>query len=114
MARADTQTIMVVQNAQGFHELIVVEERLTLTHRNDIGNARSEVVLNLNDLIDHLLGGEVSRESLLARGAERTRHGASDLCGEANSQAVVSRGDADGFNAASVSECEDVFSRSIK
>ena len=76
---ANVQQFLIIADAQCFDYVVEVEERLTLSHDNDIRNSLREIVLNLNDLIDDLANQKISREALMPGGAEVASHCAARL-----------------------------------
>lgn len=120
MPRADTETILGIEKTEGFEYGIVVLERFSLTHGDDIGDSHTEIVLNDEYLLNLLSGGKVPGEAFGTSRAEDAPHAATNLSGKANRQMLgkplvvdIARGNTNRLNSGAIIVFEDVLSRSI-
>ena len=98
LARSDVESFLRVDDIKGSDHSIVVQERLALAHSDKVGHTFAEIVLNDQNLINDFSNDKVSGEAFFPRRAKHATHRASYLGGEADSEPIVGRGDADGLN----------------
>ena len=79
MASADIEPIFTIQETKGCKGVAVIQKRLALAHDNHIAHAGAHIVLSKKHLLDNFSREQITGESLFTRGAERTRHRATDL-----------------------------------
>src|SRR6266702_6207552 len=105
-----------MQNTNGFHHIVVVVERLSHAHQNDVkAVARlpgKVVALRNQDLTYDLAGAQMARQPKLPCEAERTGQGAADLRRNANGAAVFFRNEYR-FGEFAVAEPHQIAPRSI-
>lgn len=87
MAGADSQRKIAVHDAQGLHDVVVVEEGFALAHSHYVAYAGAEITLDGKDLLDHFAGKKAARKAFFPRGAEGAGHWTADLRGKADGQA---------------------------
>ena len=112
MARADTDAVGIIENAQGLKHLVIVGKGLTLTHEDDARSALAEVVGNVEYLVNDLLGSQRALEAIEAGGAESAAHATACLGGNADGQ-LVATGHANGLDGDAVMILKQVFARAI-
>ena len=108
----DMKSVFIRDHADETGELIVVIERLTGAHDDDIiypGTGRS---LDLIDLSEHLSARQIPCETIKGRCTELTAHTAADLRGDADTVPVLVL-HPDRFDDMSVLHTEDKFLRTI-
>ena len=79
MAGADFHSICRVEIAKRRQYIVIVEERLSLAHSHCVAHALLKIFAHKTNLIVDFSHGKVSRETTLARRAERAVHGAPRL-----------------------------------
>ena len=82
--------VLVGQDPQRLHRVVVVVQRLAHAHQHDIEALIEEAELadEHTDLADDFTGGQVAVDAHLAGQAEGAAHCAADLCGQAERDAV--------------------------
>ena len=98
LARSDVEALLRVDDIERSDYCIVVQEGLALAHSDKVGHTFTEIVLNDQNLINDLSNDKVSGETFFPRRAKHATHRASYLGGEADSEPIVGRRDADGLN----------------
>ena len=86
MPRPQAEALRVVQRLHGREDPVEVQQRLAHAHEHDVGQplaVRREPASGVAGLVDDLGRLEVAPEAELARGTERTAHGAAGLAREA-------------------------------
>ena len=112
VARTDAKTVRGVEHAQGFEDFVVVIEGLALTHHDDAGSARLEILADMDDLIINFRCGERAGEAALSGGAEDAPHAATRLGGDANGE-LVTGGHAKALSARAVLIGEKVLAAAV-
>lgn len=109
MPGPDAQGEVAVHDAQGLHDVVVVEKGLALAHGHHVAYAGTEISLHGKHLLDHFAGQKVARESFLPRSTEGTGHGTADLRGKTDGQTAgraiacgIPRGDPHRFHAGAI------------
>ncbi len=70
-------------------QIVIVVERLTSSHHDNVGHAFSCTSRYGIDLVEHLRRCEISLQAVERRGAEPASHTAADLRGDTDRIAVV-------------------------
>lgn len=108
----DAKTIGGVKHAQGFEDFFVVIEGLALTHHDDAGSTRLEILADVDNLIIDFRCGERTGEATLSGGAENASHAAARLSGDANGE-LVAGGHADAFSARAILIGKEILAAAI-
>ena len=89
VAVANVEPCLTVYKVQKLDNVIIVIQRLTNAHHNNVGNALTNVLLSGNYLPKQLCGSQVAHATANGRGAELAPHTAANLRGNANGVAVL-------------------------
>jgi hypothetical protein len=91
MARPDAESGVGVHEPQRAQARVVVGERLALAHCDRIGDAPTEVASDEADLVDHLSGAEVARQTADPCRTEGAAHRAPGLRRKAHGEPIAAR-----------------------
>ena len=108
----DMESVFVRDHTDETGELIVVIERFTGAHDDDVVDPGTGRPLDLVDLSEHLSTRQIPCEAVEGRGTELTAHAAADLRGDADTVPVLVL-HPDGLDDVSVLHTEDKFLRPI-
>ena len=113
VARTDGQAVVVGEDVDGGHGVVVVVERFAHAHEDDIAQAvafSGEDAPDVEHLGHDFARGEMAGEAHLPGGAEDAAHGAADLGGDAGGVPAGELHD-DRFDGLTVRQSQQVFAR---
>ena len=112
MAHPDVHSLFGIDQLQKAEHSIVVVQRLSDAHQNDVGHRQSGIYLCKKHLVEHFRRRQPPHKPAFGRGAEGAAHRAADLRGDADGIAVVVAHQ-DAFDAVAVGQPPEVFDRAV-
>ena len=113
MPASDVQPVRMGDQADETDDLVIVVERFSDPHQNDIGNAFPQIPLRGDDLTEQFARGQIPHLAAQRGRAEPAAHPATDLGGYADRQAVFIPHD-DGFHTFPVIQGKKIFYGSVQ